>query len=103
MTVQLIRSTLWSLYYRRKATIQRMREGGRSMRTECQALEALRIQLQVSEHWSLRQHMAMVVGLRTQLACLIKVSFRKDQSFRAKVWDLIHQCQSIQNQPTLFS
>lgn len=102
MTVSFIRSTLWGLYYRRQHTIQRMREGGRCMRAECQALEALKVQLEVSNHWTLRQHIAMVAGMRPQIVTLVRLTFHKDNSFQNKVLDLLIDCQNTIQQPTLF-
>lgn len=98
MTVGLIRKTLWSLYFRRKHTIKRLREGGRNMRRETEALEALRVQLEVSAQWSLKQHISMVIGLREHIHTLLKTSFYKD----SKVSTLLTDCQSMYNQPTLF-
>lgn len=103
MTTSIIRSTLWGLYYRRKHTIQRLREDGRCMRTECEALEALKVQLEVSKHWTLAQHIAMVVGMRMKIVLLVKVTFRKDNTFQNKVLDLLIDCQNTIQQPTLFS
>lgn len=102
MTTTLIRSTLWSLYYRRKHTIHRMKEGGRNMRKECEALEALKVQLEVSKQWTTRQHIAMVMGLQKQITILVKVSFYNDKKFRSKIWDLLIDCQNTIQQPTLF-
>lgn len=102
MTVSLIRSTLWSLYYRRKHTIQRMKEGGRNMRKECEALEALKVQLEVSKQWGILQHIAMVAGMRPQIVTLVRLTFHKDNSFQNKVLDLLIDCQNTIQQPTLF-
>lgn len=102
MTTSIIRSTLWSLYYRRKHTIQRMKEGGRNMRKECEALEALKVQLEVSKQWGTRQHIAMVLGMKNHIVTLVQVTFTKDKTFRNKILDLIIDCQATIQQPTLF-
>lgn len=103
ITVAFIRSTLWSLYCRRRHTVQRLREGGRNMREQIEALEAIKTQLEVSGNWSLHQHVAMVAGLKKQIVILLTVTFIREVKYRTRIVDLIDYCQGQHNQPTLFS